>query len=57
MCQMCIHFFLFVAILSSGSKNIRKRYGLSVSPCMVPLCMGIGFVLPKCSPVNMVLEL
>jgi hypothetical protein len=27
-----------------------------VSPCMVPLCMGIDFVLPKCSPMNMVLE-
>ena len=41
---------------SSGSKNIRKRYGLSVSPCIVPLCIGMGFVFPKCSPVNMVLE-
>ena len=40
--------------LSSGSRNIRKRYGLSVSPCIVPLCIGMGFVLPKCSPVNMV---
>ena len=42
--------------LSKGSKNIRNKYGLNVSPCMVPLCRGIGFVLPKCSPVNMVLE-
>ena len=43
--------------LSNGSRNIRKRYGLSVSPCIVPLCIGIGFVFPKCSPMNMVLEL
>ena len=41
---------------SSGSKNIRKRYRLSVSPCIVPLCIGMGLVLPKCSPVNIVLE-
>ena len=40
--------------LSNGSRNIKNRYGLSVSPCIVPRCMGIGFVLPKCSPVNMV---
>jgi hypothetical protein len=25
--------------LSSGSRDMIKRYGLSVSPCMVPLCM------------------
>ena len=42
--------------LSNGSKNIRNRYGLSVSPCMGPLCIGIGSVLPKCSPVNIVLD-
>ena len=36
---------------SSGSKNIRKRYGLSV-----PLCIGLNFIFPKCSLVNMVLE-
>ena len=41
---------------NSGSKNIKKRYGLSVSPCIVPLCICIGFVFPKCSPMNMVLE-
>ena len=33
-----------------GSKNIKNRYGLRVSPCIVPLCMGIGSVLPKYSP-------
>jgi hypothetical protein len=49
-------FLPFCSHLSRGSKNIRKRYGLSVSPCIVPLCIGIGFVFPKCSPVNMVLE-
>jgi hypothetical protein len=43
--------------LSSGSRNMMKRYGLSVSPCMVPLCMCIGFVLPKCVPKNLVDEL
>ena len=50
-------FFPVCSHLSSGSKNIRKKYGLSVSPCIVPRCIGMGFVLPKCSPVNMVLEL
>ena len=42
--------------LRSGSRNIRKRYGLSVSPCIVPLYIGMSFVLPKYSPVNMILE-
>ena len=36
---------------SSGSRKMINRYGLSVSPCMVPLCMGIGCVLPKYSPM------
>ena len=49
--------FLLCSHLSRGSRNIRKRYRLSVSPCIVPLCIGIGFVFPKCSPINMVLEL
>jgi hypothetical protein len=49
-------FFPFCSHISRGSMNIKKRYGLSVSPCIVPLCIGIGFVFPKCSPVNMVLE-
>jgi hypothetical protein len=31
-----------------------NRYGLRVSPCIVPLWMWIGRVFPKCSPVNMV---
>jgi hypothetical protein len=42
--------------LSNGSKNIRNKYVLRVSPWMVPLWMGIGFVLPKCSSVNVVVE-
>ena len=41
---------------SSGFKNIRKMYGLSVLPCIVPFCIGMRFVFPKCSPVNIVLE-
>ena len=40
--------------LSRGSKNMINRYGLRISPCIVPLWMGIGKVFPKCSPVNMV---
>jgi hypothetical protein len=43
--------------LSSGSKNMMKRYGLSVSPCIVPLCMCTGLVLRKCDPKNIVDEL
>ena len=33
---------------------MTNRYGLSVSPCIVPRWMRIGKVFPKCSPVNMV---
>jgi hypothetical protein len=43
--------------LSSGSRVMMKRYGLNVSPCMVPLCMWTGLVLPKCDPKNIVDEL
>jgi hypothetical protein len=43
--------------LSSGSRDMIKRYGLSVSPCMVPLCMWTSLVLPKCDPKNIVNEL
>jgi hypothetical protein len=37
--------------------TLINRYGLSVSPCMVPLCMCTGLVLPKCGPKNIVDEL
>ena len=43
--------------LSSGSRNIMKRYGLIVSPYMVPLCMCTGLVLPKYDAKNIVDEL
>ena len=33
--------------LGSGLRDIKKRYGLSVSPCMVPLYMWMGLVLAK----------
>ena len=42
--------------LSNGSRNMIKRYGLSVSPCMVLFCMCTNFVLPKYVPVNIVDE-
>ena len=42
--------------LRSGSRNMIKKYGLNVSPYIVPLCMGIGCVLSKCSPVNVVVN-
>ena len=42
--------------LSKGSRNMIKKYGLSMSPYMVLLCMCTGFVLPKCVPVNIVDE-
>ena len=40
--------------LRRDSRNMINRYGLSVSPYIVPLWMGIGRVLPKCSPVNII---
>jgi hypothetical protein len=43
--------------LSSGSRDMMKRYGLSVSPCMVPLYMWTGLVFPKWDPENIVDEL
>ena len=41
---------------NSGSRKIINRYGLSVLPCMVPLYMRIGCVLPKYSPMQVVVE-
>ena len=38
--------------MKSGSRKIIKKYGLSVSPCIIPLCMRIGYVLSKYSPTN-----
>jgi hypothetical protein len=43
--------------LSSGSRDMIKRYGLNVSPWMVPLCMWTGLVFSKCIPKNIVDEL
>src|SRR6202048_1695510 len=40
--------------LSRGSRNMINRYGLRISPCIVPLWMCINRVFPKCSPVKMV---
>ena len=49
-------FFLLCSHLNNGSKKIRNRYGLSISICIVPLCMGISSMFPKCSLVIMVLD-
>jgi len=49
-------FFPLCSQRSSGSKNMKNRYGLNVSPWMGPLCIGIGSIFPKCSPVNIVLD-
>ena len=36
---------------------MKNKYGLNVSPwIVVPLCIGIDFVFPKCSPVNIVVD-
>ena len=48
--------FSLCSHMRSGSRKIIKMYGLNVSPCIVPLCVGIGCVLSKCSPINMVLD-
>ena len=42
--------------LQSGSRKTIKINGFSVSHRMVLLCMGNGCVLPKCSPVNVVVD-
>ena len=42
--------------LRSGSRKMIKKYGLTVSHCMVLLCIRIGRVLPKCSLVNVVVN-
>ena len=46
--------FLYCSHLRRGSKNMINKFELRVSPCIVPFWMGIGKVLPKCSPVNIV---
>ena len=46
--------FPFCSHLSSGSRNMIKSYGLRVSPCIIPLCIGISFVWPKYSLVHIV---
>lgn len=38
------------------TRKIIKRYGLNVLPCIVSLYMGIGCLLPKCSPMNVVVD-
>lgn len=48
-------FFPLCSQRSSGSKNIRNKYELSVLPCIV-LRINIDFVFPKCTLVNMVLK-
>ena len=42
--------------LRSGSINMMKMYGLSVSHCMVPQLISIGGVVPKQLLVNEVVE-
>ena len=42
--------------LKRGSRNMMNKYGLRVSPCIVPLRMGMGCVLLKCSPMNVVVD-
>jgi hypothetical protein len=40
----------------SGSRKIINRYGLSMSPCIVSIYMGIGCVLPKYSLMYVVVN-
>ena len=42
--------------LKSDSRNIINRYGLKVSPCMVPQLISIGGVIPKSFPVKDVVK-
>ena len=49
-------YFPFCNHHKSGSRNIMNKYGLKVSPWIVPLCIGIFFVWQKCSAVNIVFE-
>ena len=37
----------FSSHLRSGSRKIINRYGLRVSPCIVPRLISIGSVVPK----------
>ena len=46
----------FSSNLNSNSRNIIKKYGLSVSPCMVPRLIVIGGVVSKWLPVKDVVE-
>ena len=42
--------------LRCGFRKITKRYELSVSPCTVPLWMGMGCVLLKCFPIIIMVD-
>lgn len=42
--------------LSSDSRKIMKRYGLKVSPCIIPRLILIGCMVPKWLPVKDVVE-
>ena len=46
----------FSSHLRSGFKNMINKYGLRMSPCMVPRLIEIGGVVPKCDPVKVVME-
>jgi hypothetical protein len=48
--------FFYCNQRNSDSKIIINRYGLKVSPCMIPLCTGISCVLPKYSPIYVVVD-
>ena len=48
--------FLFCSHRRNGFRKIINRYGHSVSPCMVSFCMEIGYVLPKYSPMYVVVD-
>ncbi len=40
-----------------GSRKMMNRYGLRVSPWIVPRSIWTGLVVPKCSPEKEVVEL
>ena len=56
MYQMCIPFYLFVAIKVVVSKKMMKRYRLDVSLWLVLCCIDIHSICSKFLPVYMVFE-
>lgn len=52
-----VTYVIFSSRLKSGFRTMINKFGLSISPWMVPLLIFMGGVVPKWFPTNDVVEL